>query len=143
MKKILLITTFSFALISCNKVEEIVTQTVTSAKEKAQQKATEAVQKARPLSYHKLHFLRFFWKVSKLFLCETNRDLLPHLRVFLLRNGLYYQLNSDSFLFFTYSKTILLFFPTSIIHHPSPNIQHPTLTSPPQTDIPFVFWDCR
>lgn len=44
MKKIFLITTISFALISCNKLEEIVTQTVTSAKEKAQQKATEAVQ---------------------------------------------------------------------------------------------------
>lgn len=44
MKKIFLITSITAILISCNKVEEIVTQTVTSAKEKAQQKATEAVQ---------------------------------------------------------------------------------------------------
>ena len=36
--------TISIALISCNKIEEIVTQSVDSAKEKAQQKATEAMQ---------------------------------------------------------------------------------------------------
>ena len=44
MKKFLLISTISISLFSCNKIEEIVTQSVDSAKEKAQQKATEAVQ---------------------------------------------------------------------------------------------------
>lgn len=44
MKKFLLISTISMALLSCNKVEEIVSQSVDSAKEKAQQKATEAIQ---------------------------------------------------------------------------------------------------
>lgn len=44
MKKLLLLSTISIALSSCNKIEEIVTQSVDSAKEKAQQKATEAMQ---------------------------------------------------------------------------------------------------
>lgn len=44
MKKIFLGIFISIALISCKKIEEVVNETVTTAKEKAQQNATEAIQ---------------------------------------------------------------------------------------------------
>ena len=44
MKKIFLVAVSTFALVSCNKIEETVNQTVTIAKEKAQQKANETIQ---------------------------------------------------------------------------------------------------
>ncbi|MCQ4034242.1 hypothetical protein [Kaistella montana] len=44
MKKIFLVAVSTFALVSCNKIEETVNETVTIAKEKAQQKAQETIQ---------------------------------------------------------------------------------------------------
>lgn len=44
MKKISIILLAAFTITSCNKIEETVTQTVTSAKEKAQQETNELVQ---------------------------------------------------------------------------------------------------
>lgn len=44
MKKLIVATIFSSAVLSCSKIEETVTQTVTSAKEKAQQASSDIVQ---------------------------------------------------------------------------------------------------
>lgn len=54
MKKIFLVAVSTFALVSCNKIEETVNQTVTIAKEKAQQKANETIQETVDAQLNKL-----------------------------------------------------------------------------------------
>ena len=44
MKKIFLVAVSTFTLVSCNKIEETLNETVTIAKEKVQQKAQESIQ---------------------------------------------------------------------------------------------------
>ncbi len=54
MKKIFLVVVSTFAIVSCNKIEETVNQTVTIAKEKAQQKANETIQETVNAQLNKL-----------------------------------------------------------------------------------------
>lgn len=54
MKKIFLVVLSTFAIVSCNKFEETVNQTVTIAKEKAQQKANETIQETVNAQLNKL-----------------------------------------------------------------------------------------
>lgn len=54
MKKIFLVAVSTFALVSCNKIEETVNQTVTIAKEKAQQKANDTIQETVDAQLNKL-----------------------------------------------------------------------------------------
>ncbi len=54
MKKIFLVAVSTFAIVSCNKIEETVNQTVTIAKEKAQQKANETIQETVNAQLNKL-----------------------------------------------------------------------------------------
>lgn len=54
MKKIFLVAVSTFALVSCNKIEETVNQTVTIAKEKAQQKVNETIQETVDAQLNKL-----------------------------------------------------------------------------------------
>ncbi|AZB21835.1 hypothetical protein EG338_06970 [Kaistella haifensis] len=54
MKKIFLVAVSTFALVSCNKIEETLNETVTIAKEKVQQKAQESIQETENQQLSKL-----------------------------------------------------------------------------------------